>query len=75
MKKHYQPTPVFDTLYEKIGFYKSIYDSNNPRHQIKKWLEHCFLKLKIDIPASAIVNSATNPRKHREEFLSAQKAA
>lgn len=54
MNKYYIPTPVFDTLSETIDAYKSIYDSDNPRHQIKKWLEHCFSKLNISIPTFAI---------------------
>jgi len=50
MNKSYIPTPVFDTLAETIDLYKSIYDADNPRQQIKKYLEHCFLDLKITLP-------------------------
>src|SRR5436190_1607776 len=48
--KSYTPTPVFDTLSETIDFYKSSYASDNPRYQIKKWLEKIFEKVKINRP-------------------------
>lgn len=51
MNKAYSPTPVFDTLSETIDLYRCIYDANNPRQQIKKYLDHCFSNLKIILPA------------------------
>src|SRR3989338_10918232 len=54
MKKNYIPTPVFDTLSETIYLYKLIYDADNPRQQIKKYLEYCFLQSYIDLPSFAI---------------------
>ena len=39
--KNYTPIPVFDTLSETKNLYKLIYDADNPRQQIKKYLEQC----------------------------------
>ncbi len=54
MPKIYIPTPVFDTLSETIELYKLIYDADNPRHQIKKYLEHCFSKSDMTLPSFSI---------------------
>src|SRR3990167_11112358 len=42
MHKTYIPVPIFDTLSDTIDFYKSIYDADNHRDQIKKYLHFCF---------------------------------
>lgn len=52
--QHYLPTPVFDTLAETIDLYKSIYEADSPREQIKKWLNHCFAISNISLPDYAI---------------------
>lgn len=52
--KVYLPTPVFDTLSETIDFYKSIYDSYNPKKQIKKYLKTCFFLSKTELPSFAV---------------------
>lgn len=59
MSKYYLPTPVFDTLSETITLYKLIYDADNPRHQIKKHLEHCFEKAEIILPSFSIKDFET----------------
>jgi hypothetical protein len=54
MNKHYIPIPVFDTLSELIELYKLIYDADNPRQQIKKYLDQCFSKTEINLPSFSI---------------------
>ena len=51
MNKQYVPVPVFDTLSETINLYKSIYDTDAPRQQIKKYLDHCFANSKTSLPS------------------------
>lgn len=55
VNKNYKPTPLFDTLSETIVLHKLIYDANNPRQQIKKWLERCFTKTKVNL-SSFVIN-------------------
>jgi site-specific recombinase XerD len=54
INKQYTPTPVFDTLSETVELYKLIYDAKKPRQYIKKWLEQCFSKTKVELPSFAI---------------------
>ena len=54
MKKNYIPIPVFDTLSETTDLCKLIYDADNPRQQIKKYLEQCFSQSKINLPSFAV---------------------
>jgi len=51
--QHYIPRPVFDTLDNVIGQYKTVYADNNPRQKIQSWLKHCFENTKVSIPSYA----------------------
>jgi site-specific recombinase XerD len=52
--RNYIPTPVFDTLTEIMAFHKLVYEAENPRQHIKRWLDQCFEKTKVVIPSFAI---------------------
>ncbi|EKD77200.1 MAG: hypothetical protein ACD_42C00442G0003, partial [uncultured bacterium] len=54
LNKNYTPIPVFDTLSETVALCKLIYDADNPRQQIKKYLERCFTQSKINLPLFAV---------------------
>lgn len=49
MKKQYIPIPVFDTLQDTVDLYKLIYNSENPKQHIKKWLRQCFTRSSIEL--------------------------
>ena len=51
--KYYTPKPVFDTIDEVIDQYKCCYSDDNPRQQLRKWLNHCFIDCEISIPQYA----------------------
>ena len=53
MTKHYIPRPLFDTLDEVINQYKIVYAGDNPRQQIKRWINHCLMDAKVVLPSYA----------------------
>jgi len=48
--RNYIPKPVFDTFDAVKGQYKTLYESDNPRHTIRQWLNHCFSETKAPLP-------------------------
>ena len=51
--KYYIPKPVLNTIDEVIEQYKSFHADDNPRHQIRQWLNHCFIDSDITLPQYA----------------------
>ena len=51
---HYIPRALFDTRNITVEAYKEIYEADNPRHHIKKYLTHCLEPTKMTIPPFAV---------------------